>query len=289
MNAGGKRYIAHGSRSDEFTLYCLTDLHIGNAACDVTHLEADIERIRTDPYALWVGGGDNAEFISSRDKRFDPAGFDPDMTISDLGRLGTVLIERVAKLFNPIRDKCLGLAFGNHESKYMRAADQQHLHSWLCVHLGVENLDYTALFDLVFNNVSGVRKPRIEQVARKAENRQRQSNSFRVFVTHGAGAAQTSGGKINRLVRYMEYFDADIYFVGHVHDKVGKRLVTLGADRDCKKLVQRERLGIISGTYLQTYKQGHTPYGEEKGYRPTPLGASWVRIKPDTRQMEGSI
>ena len=115
------------------------------------------------------------------------------------------------------------------------------------------------------------------------------THSFRIYCHHGAGYAQTPGGKLNRLVQFMQSFDADLYFVGHVHDHVARKEPAIGADRQCNKLVERQRLGVIAGSYLKTYQQSVISYGEQRGYRPTSLGAATATIRPDTREMEAVI
>jgi len=76
---------------------------------------------------------------------------------------------------------------------------------------------------------------------------------------------------------------------GHVHDQEGVRIVTIGADQTCTRLVQRHRLGVISGSYLKTYAAGVTTYGEQRGYAPTTLGAATVEINPDKGTFKGEI
>jgi hypothetical protein len=116
-----------------------------------------------------------------------------------------------------------------------------------------------------------------------------ETNVFRVFVHHGAGYAVTPGGKVNKLIAARNAFTADIYFLGHVHDQMARREPTLGANLDCTKIEQKQRLGLISGSYLRTYKQGSISYGEQKMYRPTTLGAAVALNKPFTREMEATI
>ena len=67
------------------------------------------------------------------------------------------------------------------------------------------------------------------------------------------------------------------------------RLTPLCADADCTKIRNRTRLGVVSGSYLKTYAQGVTSYGEQKGYEPVTLGAAWVKINPETREMWGRV
>lgn len=289
MEASGKRYILYGSRKAEFKIYNISDCHLLNAACNEKALDTDIRAIANDPFSFWIGGGDYADFIGYDDgKRFDPDCVSDKLSIKDLGQLGKRSVEMVRDKFRPIAHKCFGLILGNHEKQYQRRHQQEDLHAWLCTELGVANLGYSVLFDIVFCRKARTRAPvySLESPTEGAESRQ----SFRVFAHHGAGYAQTPGGKLNRLTEFMKVFDADVYFCGHVHDKVGRRFVQLGADAACKKLTHRVRLGVISGSYLETYKQGKQPsYGEMRGYAPTAMGAAWISITPNTRALSAEI
>jgi len=277
MEAGGKRYIVYGSRSNTISIWNLADLHMGSAACAEDLLRKDVAAIRDDPCAFWFGGGDYADFIGYTDIRFDPDVVAPWISVKDLKQLGRVSMRRVRDLLLPIKDKCLGLLEGNHEKKYELKKDHEGLHGWLCEELGAANLAYSCLVDVTF-----VRHPRTARPTLTLDNPDRQNSrrAFRFFLHHGAGYAQTAGGKLNRLIQFMYSFDADVYMCGHVHDQVGRREPMIGADADCKKLIAKEKVGVISGSYLKTYAQGTTTYGEMKGYRPTVLGAAKVEVTP---------
>ncbi len=287
MQAAGKRWITYPSRCDKFRLWNIADIHLGNCGTERKHLMRDIAAIRDDPYSLWIGGGDYADYIGIKDKRFDPSVLDNDIMVSDLGQLGYVLTKRVKELFEPIKDKCLGLAFGNHEDKYQKTQEQMQLHQWLCTELGVANLGYSAFLDAVFvrSRCSG---PTI-QPKPPARTVSSSTAAYRIFVHHGTGGATTPGGKLNRLLKFMHDFRADIYFVGHVHDALSKRLPRIGADATCTEIVEHDSIGVVAGSYLRTYTQGITGYGEIKGYSPVPLGATYVEITPDRREMHARV
>lgn len=285
MEADGKRYIIHGSRSDVFTIWHFADLHLMARACAEHQLEEDLKKVEADPFAFWFGGGDYCDFIGYSDKRFDPDAVAPWVSVKDLGKLGEKGMARVKKLFWPIRHKCMGLLMGNHEKKYALKTEHEGLHGWLCTELGARNLQYSALFDLHFVRDPQQETPRIQLEAHKGFS----STSFRIYAHHGCGYAQTPGGKLNKLIQFMQSFEADLYFCGHVHDRVGRREPTLGADADCTKLVAHTRLGVIAGSYLKTYAQGVTTYGEQKGYRPVSLGAAVVTICPEKREVSAEI
>lgn len=285
MQAAGKRYIYHPSRSDEIKIWNLSDLHVGSAGCAEGLIRRDVEKIRADPNAFWIGGGDYADFIGYRDKRFDPSSMADWVKVADLGDIGSASMTRVRDILSPIKHKCLGLLAGNHETKWQLAHEHAGLHAWLCMELETQNLGYCALFDVAFIRTACEQPVIMPATEAKKEH----SHAFRIFAHHGAGHATTPGGKLNKLISFMDSFEADIYFLGHVHDQVGRRMVVLGADRKCETITQKERLGVISGSYLRTYSEGVTSYGEMKGYKPVNLGAAYVGIKPQTREVRGEI
>lgn len=288
MEAAGKRYIYHHSRSDKFRIWNLADIHWLNRACAEGEIRRDIKEIEKDPFSFWIGGGDYCDFIGYRDKRFDPDSVPEWVPVKELGRLGKFGMEQIADLCRPIKDKCLGLVLGNHEKKYELATEQESLHGWLCTELGVKSLEYSALFDVVFCRTMTAEMPCLQSTPPENPNG-RNACAFRVFVHHGAGYAQTPGGKLNRLVQFMQSFDADLYFCGHVHDQVARQEPAIGANATCTKLVQRKRLGLVSGSYLKTYAQGACSYGEQRGYRPTNLGAAIAEVCPETRKLKATV
>ena len=283
MIPGGVRWIEHSSRTDELRLYWTADWHIGNRACALEMLQDDLKAIEEDDHGFWLGGGDFSECIATDDKRFDPEVVSPDIKVSELGRLGYALGERVRDLMKPIAHKCLGLLYGNHEDKYMKSKDAQMLHAWLCHELGVPDLGYSTIFDLRFRRSGRGGKP--PRLVSKSPSSCGDAWSVRVFAHHGAGAAQTPGGKLNTLRKAMDYFPmADLTLLAHVHEQKVEPSVVLDADRECTRIVAKTRRGAISGTYLKTYEDGPATYGEKKLYRPVPLGMTPIYFWPDQRK-----
>lgn len=290
MEAAGKRYILHsGKAGDVFSIWNVSDIHLGNRGCNLEKLKDDIERIKNDPFSFWVGGGDYADYISPKDqKRWSASSIDPSFTIADLGRLGKAQAERIRDLFDPIRHKCFGLLMGNHETKYMGAHEQEDLHSWLCTELELPNLGYCAFFDVIFTNYGRHKEPHLVMLNPYA-NGEGTRFSVRFFVHHGFGGATTPSGKLNSLIKAMTQFEADVYMMGHVHDQKAQRNVRLACDADCKRITQKESIGVITGAYLRTYTQGCSGYGEQKGYNATPLGAVRVSICPSKKEIRGDV
>ena len=157
--------------------------------------------------------------------------------------------------------------------------------------MGAPCLGYCAFSDISFLRCPSVPAPTLVRAFHESVMDDTKCSTYRVrfFLHHGAGASRTEGGKLNRLIAFMERFDADVYFSAHCHDQVAKRVAILTASPDCTKLQEKSRLGIITGTYLRTYHQGSCTYGEVKGYLPVPLGARYVKVKPEERYILGEV
>ncbi|MBE3117545.1 MAG: metallophosphoesterase, partial [Candidatus Atribacteria bacterium] len=284
----------------QITILYFSDIHWMAKACAEKEVRRTIDRILTDPNCFWIGGGDYSECIGHQDsKRFHPDAVAEWVKLSDLGCLGEKAFKHVGNLFKPIIHKCLGLILGNHEAAHMKYTTQAGLFDGMCRRLSGErdaddggpphsrlDLSYSALMDL-YLVPRGKGAPALSWESPK--NIRGVPVKKRIFCHHGAGYAMTKGGKINRLIRFMDYFDADIYMLGHVHDDLGVRITPLCANEDCTHITNRTKLGVISGSYLKTYAQDVTTYGEQRGYEPVSLGAAWVRIDARTGEMEGRI
>ena len=250
-----ERIINYKSRSDIFHVHPLGDIHLGTAHCAEDKIKARVQEIKNDPFALWVGMGDYCEFISAHDPRFDGK------CISnwvDPAEIGESEIDRIVKLFQPIRSKCIGLLMGNHEDAYRKHQDGDP-QKQICKRLDLPSLGYSAFVRLVFR--------------RGGESNIHASRSFLGVVTHGNGGAITRGAKMTRLERFMDNFNARWYAHGHVHDIItsSKHYMEL---TDHNKIVSLEKVGAMTGCWFRGYTQGIAPsYGEIKNYPPTALGA----------------
>ena len=300
MQAAGSRYVSLRHVNDIIRLWVLGDWHIGNRDARLGLLQRHLDEIRDDPNSYWVGLGDYADCISPTDKRFDSTTIDDDISIRDTGRLGKVLTDKVMELMKPVANKCVGLAYGNHEWKYMRDQEQQDLHAYLCTSLSVPNLGYSFLLDVIAEytgakhwvpGVSGV------GVATRTDSKMTASRGdaprawrVRIYGHHGAGGAATFGGKANRLERFMNYFDANLYLCAHVHEEMARPKVRIGANSLCTKILEEPSLGIITGSYLKSYGQGeHAGYFERWGGAPSFLGAAIVEIDVANRRLSSSL
>jgi hypothetical protein len=234
--------------------------------------------------------GDQVEAIAPDDiKRFDALGIRPGEApeTADLADLVPTQYRVVAQLLAPLRGRILGCLLGNHELTHLRKTGSLSLYSHsdppgtkpedaspgLCERLGAEPFGYSARFDVsIWFRDEGGRKRR----SGKAPDLIR-----RVTCHHGAGAAVTPGGKLNKALSYAAIWqDADVVLWAHSHamtDWIQPRLLKpAGEARDHQYHV------VLTGGFNRTYSQGMIPgYGERAAYPPTAIGAPVVRMYRD--------
>ena len=295
MEASGCRIIRYGKENAEFSIYDVADIHDLNRGFARPWLERDLGHIGENPYAFYFQGGDYGDWISPNDPRFDPESIshdklqeiDPELTVAELIAhrkdqrtiVAALLLRDIVKLFRPVRRKCLGFMIGNHEWSYMKRSGEAFVHHEICKELNVPNMGFSGWCDIYFIYTPGVRGATmtISNIAP-----QKFTARLRCFIHHGMGAANTAGGKINKLKQLVDMVDADLVMMGHVHEQFAKAFLRLSPNENCTEIGQRITMGLITGTYLRTYAQGFTGYGEVRGYSPTTLGATRARYIPQT-------
>jgi hypothetical protein len=281
VEASGCRIVTYGRENAEFSIYDVADIHWMNRGISKHHLYRDIERIQDDTYALWFEGGDYADWIFPGDPRFDPEAFDEDVRVMDLAEIGAKVAKDIIGIFKPIRHKCLGMLIGNHEFKHMSRRSEMFVHDEICRRLRVPNMRFSGWTDIYFiheRRFKGGCKITLSDVPPS-----KFTARLRVFIHHGMGAANTAGGKINKLKSLVDMVEADLVLMGHVHEQFAKAFLRLVPNENCTEIGQRVTMGLITGSYLRTYAPGFTGYGEVKAYSPTTLGATRARYIPSER------
>jgi hypothetical protein len=258
------------SRSDEFTLYPIGDIHLGAKACSVGELKRTIEEVRANPRARWIGMGDYAEHITMGDKRFDIRTID-ESYLDKLDDLPGACVRDLAELFYPIREKCIGLLVGNHEEK-LRLTQSNDVAGALCIALRTKNLGYDSIVRWTFRSKS------------RTGNRGF-STVIKILASHGTIASRKAGAKINRMDDIASNFNVDIALFGHGHSELSHTRIELDIPSNGEMdLIERKKLTVMTGCYRRNHTVGTLDYGEKAGYAPTPIGSPRIRIRPGAEQ-----
>lgn len=263
-----RREITYRS-GDTFRLYDFGDIHGGTVHCAEEKIAKVIDTISKDEFALWWDKGDSLDCITPGDPRFRYNIIAP-WLIKYADNIAHVTEDWYCNLAGPAVESktpygdpsCLGRVKGNHEWEMQRhnVADMQ---SNLCNRLGITNMGYSCFYHLAF----------------KRQN-SGETHMFRFHVTHGSGNAQTSGGRTQKLRKIMGQTTALYTSLGHMHDVKVETTPALDSGNDLK-LKGRNRIGVISGSFLRTYTQGEEAgYGELRNYDPTTLGYVMWEINP---------
>lgn len=243
-------------RHDESRLYVIGDVHVGAAACHERRFREYVARLADDRRGCWLGLGDMIEAIGLYDSRFSPGALDGRLSIRSLEDVYQAQAEMLCEILRPVRGKCIGLLRGNHEQVAMDRTRTQGWWRWLVAELGTRDLGYSAILDFV---LPGGRR-------------------IRTMAHHGAGGAATAGGKAMRLRRFADTVDADLVLVGHMHVCDVQSADRIGADAQCRKLVERRTTAVCCGSWLRGYHDGSTTYAERAGYLPTRIGAPIITL-----------
>lgn len=264
--------IPYSSRSEKIYIYPLGDIHAGTVHCAEDEFRAKVREVQDNPLAYWLGMGDYGDCITPYDPRWEPSLLAiPDWVEQD--NIVECQRKRIVRLLEPIKDKCIGLLYGNHEES-IRRHTHTNVHKNICDDLGVDNLGYSCFIHFVFK-----RKGLLGQ--------RHESWLLKGFFTHGTGGARTEGAKLNYLVRVMQSFEADIYGYAHVHSMQTHTPDFLGSTDQSLEIKAKPKVGALTGCWFRTYTQGPiASYGEQRVYPPSKIGCPVFVIEPNKREVK---
>jgi len=266
--------ISYPSRSDVIRVTPLGDLHLGNALCDEKLLAETVAEIEADPLHYWGGMGDYGDFIKRGDRRHRESHLARWMHGKD--DLSAAQVDRIVKVLDPIKDKCLWLVRGNHEDLIHKRYEHD-VYAELCRRLGAcaerpLELGYRGFVRLRMN--------------RRREKHGCYSVVF--YVHHGHGGGRLAGSWALKVERLPKAYDADVYLYAHGHRKLTHGSQRLSAASRADRVVAKDLWQCTTGCFLQSFdKKGEREvYSEEKDYAPLGTGTIEVQIRPDKKTIK---
>lgn len=275
--------LPYSAAGEVYTLYHLTDLHLGARAANEKLLERDIKRIAADPNARWIGGGDYTDAISRKgDKRANEAVLA--RWLYGIEDVVGAQADRTRELLGPIAPQCLGLVSGNHEEA-VKAHTGTDIY-WYIVRYLAEAAGRDPR-ELALG-VQGFVRLLFTYEAAKSSGK---TWTMDIMTHHGAGGGALPGGHALALGRLLGRYDADLVLVGHRHVYVAIDSTHV-AVTPRGRLAARERLAMFVPSYLNTYvipsksDRLTDTYPEQKMLPPSGLGTVPVRIIPEEQSFE---
>ena len=221
----------------------LADFHIGDPHADIKLVKKLIAKVEETPNMYTILNGDlmNTAIMSSVSDTYDEQ-----LKPSEQ-------LQRCVDYFGNLAEagKILGITDGNHERRISKSVgvDMTEL---MALQLGLGDV-YDPGDIILFLSVG-------LQPGRRAEKR---PWMYSVFARHGAGGGAMKGGKVNRLQRFSDIADADVFIGSHTHDDIVFHDAIFRADSRTGTVTLCDR------TYVNTPAAlGYGGYGEVGGFRP---------------------
>jgi len=259
-----KFQIVHKSKKDEFVLFPIGDIHAGDPNFKQETFEKTMRWIESHPNAYMIGMGDYFNNTPTNHDFFD---------ITNVDRELLTMEEQffyIEKQFKKMAEmgRIIGLHEGNHDNRIVPNTG----YNWvaiLCKNLGVKYLGHTALTRLSFHRIHEI-------------------NSWDIFSTHGYFRGATPSGKLTKLLKLISSFNADIFLHGDVHETMiyeyPVKMLNFRGNLETKSVVF-----CLTGSFLETYKEGTKGYGEVRNYQSMKTGCPKITIYPHHRIIKASI
>lgn len=231
--------------SDQIEIIPFGDVHFGSPNCNLKKFKDLINYISLTPNCYAIGMGDYWDCITHQDKRFDP---DNSFEVMDKQ------YEDFKDIIEPIRHKLICLLTGNHEYK-LHTAGIGDLTKRLSSELGVPYAGFSSFIKI--------------KITPKTHQR-----SLMIYAHHGWSASRKSGGVINAVENLAQYYEADLYLVGHSHH------LSSSKRSQVNYYGSRDILFCNTGSFLETSTWGRTSYSERANYPPNRLGVVKIKYYP---------
>lgn len=269
------RKIFYGSRTTQYRIVPVGDVHIGARGCDEELLRTVVKSIQETENAYWIGMGDMCEFINVGDRRFDAEMLANWIDVADLVDLARVQVERFVDIMSPVADKCLCLLEGNHERAIRRHTERDVYREIVSRIKGAGGFKSTEPLALGFTGW-------LQLLFRRTKEGERPAGTkiINMHLHHGFVGGRLAGGKALNMQRWLWTHNADLCLWGHSHNTgIQPEAVERIDSRGNVHTVTRR--GAFTGTFLHSggHKKGSS-YAEIKGYFPLPVGGVLIELRP---------
>ena len=223
-----------------------SDLHLGSKKCDYAAIQKRVERVKENDnvYAIILG-----DVLNNSTKTSVGDVYEEELTPMQQ-------VKKATMLFEPIKDKILGVCSGNHERRSYKTEGIDLLY-FMCAELGIaDKYDYCSCL-LFIRLGQDSNKGRTPHNTRKV--------CYTLYMTHGDGqGGRTFGGKANGLHRRGQIVDADIVVTGHTHAPISFRDCYYQIDYRNNTVNKKEQLFVNASATLN-----YEEYAELYGMKPS--------------------
>lgn len=234
----------------------ISDCHIGDPNFDEQKLMRYID---------WIKKTDNARVILVGDIMNTATKESVSDSYSEIMNPNQQL-KYATKLFEPIKDKIIGVCTGNHERRIKKSTSMDTSET-LAANLG-----------------AFYREDGLYLKVRLGKGNDTKKITYLLYATHGFGGGKKMGGKANNLQSISNNIFADIYVIGHTHTLQAFQDVYLLPDPRNNNVQEVKRTYCNAAAFLK-----YGGYGEYQGFTPSKLGTVRIRLDGHRKDVHVSI
>ena len=243
----------------ELEVRTISDIHVGDPACDTKAFEKD---------AAWALAAPNRYIICAGDL-FDTATrssvgdiFDADMNIREQRNY---LLKQLLPLATA--GKLVTMIGGNHEHRLAKES----------------GYDLTEALSMLLN-VPFSEDEAFVQFRFGKSKRDGNKVSYVFYIAHGSGGGGTAGGKANAARKPSNITHADVYVTGHTHGQMSFKESYMLPYQQKGTVSMVDRLYVNSGTYLSRSR-----YAKRALYAPSSIGSPIVILSGTEKKAQALI
>lgn len=242
--------------AEQIEIHPMADLHIGDFNCDFKSIMERIEYIKNTPNAYCILDGDLMDTAICT-------------SVGDTYAANLQPMEQLkqcVKIFEPIKDKILGVLPGNHENRVYKS-DGLDITELMCAQLGIPE-KYSPTTALLFIRFG------------KRTKDHGRPMFYTAYVTHGSGGGKKEGGKVNRLADLASIVDADIYIHAHTH------LPLVFKESFFRVSGSNSSVALVDKLFVNTAASlNYGGYGDRQGFKPASKRSPVIYLDGKKRDM----
>lgn len=243
--------VALPTKTNDFQLLVLGDMHIGDPLCDLELIKHTIDYAKKTKNCYVILNGDlmnNALKTSKSDSYLETMTMEQEQDL-------------LVELLYPIRDKILVMATGNHEHRTSLLAGVNPLKA-VAYALGIKDklVENSYLLNISFGTAHNVKNC---------------PNYYTVFGIHGGNGGGRRAGATANALQDMALVrpDMDLYIHSHTHTPINYNDMIFLYDKKFKKTREHQRTFFNANAFLK-----YGGYAEQKGYKPSDRQPSVLAI-----------
>lgn len=228
-----------GKDIKELHIIPISDVHLGDKLTNLKLLKECLQRIKEEENTYTIINGD---FCNTAIKNGKSDVYDTKSPMQE--------INEMIELLEPIKEKILVLANGNHEARILKETSID-ISRIVARQLGIEDRYAEAWWYLFL------------RFGEKTQGR-KIPVSYQLAGYHGSGGGRKVGAKANRLEEMSQSVIADLYIMSHTHLPLSTKGAIYLPDYGNNTLVKKQLYYLMTNSFLE-----YGGYGETLGFKPT--------------------